>query len=149
MLKGYHTGVDIQTTQVYSVCEGVVIEIGNNIEGITVSVQYNVNICVRYCCLQNTELTLGQGIHMGDLVGTTEDFVRFEYAITDKLESLWPVRINILQYYKQDPINIVEGTTILQNGGRSSVTLVMGETFQNVPLTGTMVTEFSGGRYNV
>lgn len=148
-LKGYHSGVDISATDVYSICEGVVIEVGRNTDGKVVTIQYNASICVRYCHLQSTDLRLGEAITSGSKIGIADDFVHFEFANNQQLESFWAIRISDLQYYKHNPIQYADGTLTLVDGGRSDVTIVQGQSFNEVPLTGTMVSEFSNGRSQI
>ena len=49
-------------------------------------------------------------VKYGDSVGYSSDYVRFEYCNTYKGESRWSVRIADLDFYKKDPMSLVDGT---------------------------------------
>lgn len=103
----YHTSVSVCTHDVYSICDGVVVEILTANNGYIVTIQYTVEKSFRYCRLNNIHIYLGQLVTEGSLIGECADYVDFEYITTQK--SLWPVRVNSETYYKQDPTNYLTG----------------------------------------
>lgn len=104
---GYHTGIDLECKKVYSVCYGVVIELGMHDDGYYyVTVQYDKNKCVRYMHLKSESVLLGGVVAKEDEIGEANKYVHFEYMTVDKGSSIWGVRIDRRTYYKQNPTTI-------------------------------------------
>lgn len=106
---GYHTGIDLQCTTVYSVCYGVVIELGMHDEGYYfVTVQYDKDNCVRYMHLKSESVTLGSLVAKDDEIGEANKYVHFEYLTSKEGQPSLPVRIDTVTFYKQNPTNIAK-----------------------------------------
>lgn len=100
----------IKTTEVHSICEGLVLAVERNPIDNTwsVTVEVNSQLWVRYCSLRTTGIAVGSTLHKNDLVGYANKFImRFEYCTTAK--SKFPVRVATRQLYKQDPTPILFG----------------------------------------
>lgn len=109
--ESYHTGIDLRCKTVYSVCYGVVIELGRNDTGhYHVTVQYDKDRCVRYMHLKSESVTLGGVIPIGAEIGIADSYVHFEYLTRSEGEPSLPVRISNVTYYRHDP------TAIAKNG---------------------------------
>ena len=111
-LHGYNTGCDIIASEVYSACFGVVIQVGHTTQ-YTVTVQYDANSCVRYANLTDVDVSPGEPITTGRLIGHADEFVRVEYATQSTEFTRWPVHIGTETYYKVDPESIVDGTSLI------------------------------------
>lgn len=106
---GYHTGVDILSKEVYSIVDGVVLQIGKTHTTYSVTIQYDSDIVFRYNSLNSINVVEGQIINQSELVGQCDKFCRFEYASRERSGSIWPVRIGEITYYKHDPEPILDG----------------------------------------
>lgn len=109
MYGGYHTGIDISSKSAYSIVDGVVIQIGQDYQSYSVTVQYDSDNIFRYKNLKSVNVNEGQVIHQSDLVGTCIKFFHFEYASRERSGSIWPVRIGEVTYYKHNPEPIIDG----------------------------------------
>ena len=118
--QGWHgsqpfmTGCLINTVNVFSVCAGLVIDIGvddkNNLYSVTV--EYNSALWVRYCLLKSCNVAVGDRISVGQKVGITHSrLLRFEYCNKDISD--FPVRVSNNQLYKHDPTPILFGQELL------------------------------------
>lgn len=103
--KGYHTGVDLEATQVYSLYDGVVVKIGKNNLGCSVIVQTGSSFCISYGNLKDVSLREGQSISSGDVLGSVDKKVHVEYYTTK--QSSWPVRVGTRTWYKNDTSEIL------------------------------------------
>lgn len=116
-LSSYNSGCDIQADTVYSLCSGVVLQVGTFDNMLTVTIQYDANTCVRYAHLKNTKLRPGQLIRYKEIVGSADKFVRVEVAQLYSDLTMWPVRIGNITYYKVDPESYVDGSILLPDSG--------------------------------
>ena len=107
----YVTGYDIVCSKdVYNVAYGKVVFIGhteNN--GRNVTVKCNNNEILRYSNLKDVSINEGDTLRVGDRIGTPNRYVHFEYATSWKGDSIFPVRVNEMKYFKQNPEDILEG----------------------------------------
>ena len=120
IIQGWHgsppfnTGCLIHTDNVYSICSGLVIGIGeddkNNLYSVTV--EYNSQIWVRYCLLSSYNVKVGDNIVTTDKIGKPyKNTLRFEYCTSERSD--FPIRISNQQLYKHDPSPVVFGQAIL------------------------------------
>ena len=108
--RPFMTGCLIITDNVFSICEGTVIDIGmddkNNLYSVTV--EYDYDMWIRYCLLDSYTVSVGDSVVLNTPIGTTHNnLLRFEYC-TDEF-SVFPLRINTRQLYKHDPMPILIG----------------------------------------
>lgn len=104
-----HTGVDIECDYVYSVFDGVVIQICMLDEHMSVTVQYNGTYSVRFSHMKRVDCNAGQLIKRGDLIGSSDEFVHFELLTSYRSEYGSKVIVGDLELFKSDPIDIVLG----------------------------------------
>ncbi len=104
---GYHTGVDIECSNVYSGFPGTVILV-NRPDGKTYTaiVQYNAENAFAYCNLQSVNVEEGQQVDTDDLIGTCSKFVHVEY-LTKSNTTRFKVLVAKQTFYRNDPINIL------------------------------------------
>ena len=108
---GYHTGVDIEASEVYSICAGVCTYVGKSLEERNVVViQYDHNTSFRYCNLDKIYIRKGQIINTDEYIGSAHKFVHFE--VLNPENSTWCVRVGNRQYYKHDPIKYLTDSNI-------------------------------------
>lgn len=112
--QGWHdsqpfmTGCLIKTSNVYSICPGIVINIGvddkNNLYSVTV--EYDSQTWVRYCMLGNVSVNVGDSVEFQTKIGTShKNLIRFEYCTPEV--SNFPVRELTSQLYRQDPTPVL------------------------------------------
>ena len=107
----YVTGYDIATSAAYSVTYGKVVYIGQELDGtFTVCVSCNSNEMLRYGNI--TELYVGASDEVATKqeLGRVNKYVHLEYVTRWQGSSRFPVRINQYLYFKQDPVDIIDGT---------------------------------------
>ena len=98
--KTLHTGLDIQTHDVYGFQSGVVTQIGKDEDGHSVvTVQYSGHVSLRYGHLMGVYVKSGETLFVGSFIGVAYKYVHFEYVTTES--SIWPVHIGTITYYKQ------------------------------------------------
>lgn len=111
---GYHSGVDIEATDVYALCSCVCTYVGEDeYDQKVVIVQYDANTSFRYANLSRVDVVGGQIITYEDQIGVADEFVHFELLTRE--ESQWIVRVGKETYYKHDPISYVRGEYEFEN----------------------------------
>ena len=104
---GYHTGVDIECSEVYSGFPGTVILVNKpDCKTYTAIVQYNAENAFAYCNLQSVNVEEGQQVDTDDLIGTCSKFAHVEY-LTKSNPNKFRVLLTKQVFYKHDPINIL------------------------------------------
>lgn len=124
-----NSGCTIPCKQVYSLCRGVVVFIGNeNLRSVTI--QYDANTCITYSHLKSVEVALNQSVESESLIGEADGHVLVELLEPSGSSFMWPVRIGSYQYYKQDPEAYVSGdSTLLDTESSSYLSEVYPKTF--------------------
>lgn len=115
-----HTGVSIPAKRVYSYSQGVVVSCGVQADKYFITIQYDGYTLFRYCNLKSIGVSVGDIVDAGDRLGTVSGQFRFEYC-TSKDESLFPVRIGDITYYKQNPELVFSGNVDLNANDWSAV----------------------------
>lgn len=111
-----HSGVDVQTSEVYSRCTGVLLHIGKEQRGTyTLTVQYNSTMCLRYRGITEHRSTVNDIVVAGQLLGYCKQYVHLECLTTIQAESIWPVRIYDTTWWKHDPTPAIDGTLGFDN----------------------------------
>ena len=105
-----HTGVNIKCKNVYSVCDGVVIDAAQYTVGNMIVVQYGKTICLVYSMLKESFVVPGQLIRKGALLGTTDDFVHFEYLRTDNNPISVTFIYKSIALHPNDPLEVLDGS---------------------------------------
>ena len=105
--KGYHTGVDLKSSNVYSMCPGVVSIVNTMPDSklLSVVIQFDATNCIIYSNIVNSMVDVGQIVSTYQQIGTCKDFVHFEYANT--VPSRWPVRVGAQTFFKHDPTQLL------------------------------------------
>ena len=102
----YHTSIDIKTTGVYNLFEGVVAEVGNEPGNLYyVCVKSSDNCIMRYGHLETCYGGAYDRIRPGELVGVAKKFATVQYVTLNT--SKFPIYINKNKYYINDPTDIV------------------------------------------
>ncbi len=113
--KEYHTGVDIECDgEVYSISFGTVLYVGQNKDENTYNViilddegnGYNYSGLYEY-----QDLEIGDSVEAGQVVGSTEHYVHFEYLQT--VPTIFPVRVEGITLYKYDPQFLLDDNLLL------------------------------------
>ena len=143
-----HSGVDITAKSVYSICQGVVLFVGQTSDDLKeVTVQYDANRIVRYCHLSDVYVHSGDTVERSELIGYADTFVRFEYATIVQGTSCWTVHINSQTYYKHNPEAYAFGTQVLPDVPIQSITTITPDIqFEDVEFSEDMNSEFSDNR---
>ena len=107
---GYHTGVDISGSNIYSLYDGTIALIGDDAKGHSVIIQTGSSLCICYRNLHTlSDIRAGMTISAGTYIGAVQHYVHVE-ALT-QAKSLWPVRIGVSTWYKQDIMNYLTSYT--------------------------------------
>lgn len=105
---GYHTGMDIAGSDVYSLYDGTVVSVGRSGSRYSVIVQTGSSFCMCYANIISIPLVRkGQTVSAGDHLGKVRGYVHIEAL--SKTESLWPVRIGKEDWYKYDVSAVIYG----------------------------------------
>lgn len=105
-----HTGVNIKCKDVYSICDGVVIDAAKYTNGNTVLIQYDKTICFLYSMIRESFVVPGQLIRKGKMLGTADDFVHFEYLRTDNNPLSVTFIYKSIALHPNDPIQVLDGS---------------------------------------
>lgn len=105
-----HTGLNIKCKNVYSICDGVVIDVAQYTKGNMILVQYDKTMCLSYSMLKESFVVPGQLIRKGTLLGTTDDFVHFEYLRTDKNPISVTFIYKSIALHPNDPLEVLNGS---------------------------------------
>lgn len=105
-----HTGVNIKCRNVYSICDGVVIDAAKYTNGNLVLIQYDNTICLLYSMLRESFVVPGQLIRKGTILGTTYDFVHFEYLRTDKNPLSVTFIYKSISLHPNEPKEVLDGS---------------------------------------
>lgn len=97
--------------KVYSIYPGKILYIGVYKEMGTVSVQVSDFEVVRYLNLKNIQVINGSTISAGQYLGeaSKQYGLQFEYCTQWQGESVFPVRLQNVTTFKQNPIDLLEG----------------------------------------
>lgn len=114
LYRGYHTGIDLSGSSVFSMYDGVVVQIGNSTKGRSVIVRTGSSFCVVYSNLSEvSDIQAGQDITSGYRIGSVKSHVHVEYLTLS--ESIWPVRIGRTTWYKNDVSCLIYGSPLVSN----------------------------------
>lgn len=103
---GFHTGVDLIATTVFSLTPGKIIHVGSDGSHKKIIVALDdFNWCI-YGNLRLTSVSIGDTVFPKSYVGYADRYVHFEYC--NSTQSLWPVHVLKWTLYKQDPMVIIE-----------------------------------------
>lgn len=108
--RPFMTGCLINTTNVFSICEGSVIAVGIDDKNklYSVTIEYDYLTWVRYCQLSSCDVAFGDKVKRGTRIGKAyKGTLRFEYC-SDTVSD-FTVRTCTRQLYKNDPMVILEG----------------------------------------
>lgn len=140
---GYHTGVDLKCTNVYSGVSGVVIQTGIDSSGMyELTIQYDAITSLRYMHLKHVSTHTGAILQAGDHIGVADKYVHFEYISTQQETSKWPVRVGAVTYFKHNPELLLTQNSILNSNDWSSIHVI--NTYYKTPydLNNAMTAEF-------
>lgn len=153
----YHSGIDIECTDVYSLCKSVVTYIGEDSDNgelkKVVIVQYDAERSLRYCHLTDVYVEAGDIIEDKLLIGKADKWCHFELLTATQTESVWPVRVGAKTYYKQDPELYADGTEELPGSGFEDCVVLTDEDVSaidddelDLEITDEMIDEFEDGK---
>ncbi len=112
--RPFMTGCLIYTDDVFSICNGIVIDVGMDDKNklYSVTVEYEDALYVRYCLLQICNVSVGDELVISDKIGSTyKNVLRFEYCTNEF--SVFPYRCGNNQLYKHDPLPVLIGEVAL------------------------------------
>lgn len=147
--KPYHTGIDIFAVKVNNICKGVVLSTGKQNDRYIVCVQIDANNCIRYGNIKSLSVKAGQLIYYDDEIGEADEFVHFEHCTLERNGSNYPVRVNDITYYKQNPEKALftDYLSDLVGYSKSGLTVVDKDTpAEHIELDKFQLDEFTGNR---
>lgn len=119
--RPFMTGCLIITDNVFSICQGTVVAVGQDdmSDLYTVTVEYDYLTCIRYCNLKSCNVAFGDQISRGTKIGNTyKGELRIEYCTSEF--SQFVARTADRQLYKHDPMPVLTGLVSLPDGTGSS-----------------------------
>lgn len=136
--KKFNSSLDLKCKEVYSMFSGLVVIASRDPykKTYTTTIRYSNTTLMSYSNLKSLNVSEGDEVDVGDLIGIAQKFVSMEYL--NFKTSLWPVRIWNLTYYKQDPYPIIESggegiSDYLSNLGDMSGYSEIDESYGDVP----------------
>lgn len=132
--KQFHTGVDLTGDKIYAAYGGTVVFIGEDEHGRCVIIQTGSSFCASYSNLDAIDVRAGQVISEGSFVGTCKKYVHVE--LLQQTSSLWPVRVGVATWYKQDPKPLLAhtlSTANVANVSNMNVTVLSGQIIDAKP----------------
>ena len=135
-------GVEYYTDDVKAAADGTVLYIGKQNGLYVVTVQCNANECLRYCNLKTCDVDLNDSITEGSVIGIANKYVCIEYCTTGN-KNRYVVRIYNKTYFKQNPMDILEGKyDVLPYKPRN----IISGTKKYIQLTPSQQSEFGNSR---
>lgn len=116
--KVYHTGIDIEASDIYSPCYGVCIYNGLVDGQPSCTIQYSQNICLRYTHLKEVFVSAGSLVEYNQKIGLADKYVHFENLTSERAYPYFRVFFNSDKsyfMYKHDPMLILSGNTVFDN----------------------------------
>ena len=112
-----HPGINLQCTSIYTPCNGVVIRVAkwDDYSKYVIVVQYSSSICLLFSNVDKPFVTEGQLITAGTNIGVCTDYVHFEFLTSEPSNVVWIVRIYTLQLYKNNPMQVFDGSIVFDN----------------------------------
>lgn len=104
-------------SKVYNLFPGTVLFLGYYQNMGTVTIAVSNHEIVRYLNLKDIQIWNSSKISAGQYLGETHKNkpLQFEYCTQWKGDSLYPVRVKNSLYFKQNPIDILEGLYVPEN----------------------------------
>lgn len=114
--KGFNTSVNLEASNVYSMCYGQVCMIsGDKKSGYDVAVRVNQNQVVRYGNLSSVDVAVNDIVDISNKIGEVKHWVRFEYMST-KVKNQYSFRVGNTQMYKDNPMKIFDSDNAILQG---------------------------------
>lgn len=112
----YNPGIDIQCTTIFTPCNAVVIQVAIESDNTyMITLQYSTDICLRFTNVVEPYVSSGDLIKVDTEIGRCNGYVHFELLTTQPGKVLWSVWIDPLKLYKNDPIQVFDGTIVFDN----------------------------------
>ena len=105
----YITGIRISGDSIFSICPGKVVDVEEDRNKYVVSMLVNSKQMIRYANLRYCDVSSGQDVDFNTYIGKCNKYVQLEYCTTDKLDSIWPVRVKDISMFKHDPEGLLTG----------------------------------------
>lgn len=103
-----HLGVDVRADDVCTMCDGVVISVFKDGDGLFgVTIQFDGEYLFRYMHLKEINVGLNDAIQMRYRIGHASKYVHVELLSKSKGDRHYPVRVGSMTYYKQDPTKYI------------------------------------------
>lgn len=132
--KEYHTGIDLEASEVYCPCCGVVIQACQVDDHQSVVVQYSGNISLRFTHLREVCVKPGELVDFNQVIGTADKYVHFEYLTSEQNTPSFRVYVaQGLALYKHDPRLVLDKNIIFDNYiAKMQYVEIFGETFDEL-----------------
>ena len=102
---------------VYNVAQGEIVDIEASDGRAVVNVKCNPSEVLRYGNLKEVNCAKSYTAEIGAQLGVADKYVIFEYCTAWKGRSVYPVRLNGMTYYKQDPSDVLNGLYTVRPDG--------------------------------
>lgn len=109
--REFHTGVDLETKDVYSMYDGTVVYVGqNDKKQYSVIIQTGSSLCICYRWLNSISVRAGLSISAQQYIGEVKKYVHVESY--NNIQSNWAVRIGKQDWYKFNIMSVFDGTYV-------------------------------------
>jgi len=103
--RGYHTGVDLSGSKVYSLFPGVVVHTNKDEYKYSCIISFDSCNYFMYSNLKSLNVKRGDVVDTSQLIGECDKFVHVDYLTLEQTK--WPVRIGQVTFYKHDPLKYI------------------------------------------
>ena len=110
---------------VYAIAKGEVVDIEASSGRAVINIKCNPSEILRYGNLTEIYCNKTNIASIGGHIGKTTDYVIFEYCTAWQGRSVYPVRVNGITYYKQDPTEILNGIYTVRPDGAQEQAIVL------------------------
>lgn len=107
----------VSCQNVYNIAPGEIVDIEASDGRAFVNVKCNPSEVLRYGNLKEVNCKKSYEASIGAQLGVADDYVIFEYCTAWQGQSVYPVRINNMTYYKQDPSDVLDGSYTVRKDG--------------------------------
>ncbi len=107
----------VSCENVYNIAKGEIVDIEASGERAVINVKCNPSEVLRYGNLVEVNCAKTNNAEIGAHLGKADKYVIFEYCTAWQGQSVYPVRINGMTYYKQNPTDVLNGSYTVRADG--------------------------------
>lgn len=104
----YVSGFVLDSEVLYNICPGKVVDVNNDEDGLCVTVLINNSQIIRYTHMKEVFVEENSNLFIKDMIGFTTKNSMLEYCTDAQKDSIWPIRIHNMTFYKHNPEEIIQ-----------------------------------------